>query len=225
MEQRTEEWFQARLGKITSSIVEKTRSGYNTKTYKDLVKEKVYEIVYQKPLPKKQFTSDAMAWGVETEDEARDYYRFVTGFDVKEAGLIIHPDYPDFGTSVDGLVLDSGVLEIKCPNTLTHMDSFFGEMQQEKEYKCQIQWHLFVTGREWCDFVSFDPRFSKDPFYCNRIYRDNELIQELCDRAIEVMAKARALIRQLPSQALEAQIKCYQPTGEIVDLNLRREEK
>ena len=179
MEQRTEEWFSARLGKATASrvadVLAKIKSGESAsrKNYK-------MELVVQRLTgkPQESFTNAAMEWGTEQEPFARMAYEAHTGTFVKEEGFVDHPTIEGFGCSPDGLVGD-GLIEIKCPNTATHIETVL-ENKSPSKYIPQMQCQMAVTGAKWCDFVSFDPRTPEDlQLFIIRVERDEEYIAEM----------------------------------------------
>lgn len=180
MEQRSEEWFAARLGKVTASrvsdVVARTKSGYSASRANYAA-----ELVCERLTGTKAagFRNAAMDWGVATESEARSSYQTKTGNLVEEVGFINHPDILMAGASPDGFIDDDGLIEIKCPNTATHIENLFSNAHPEK-YQNQIQWQLACTGREWCDFVSYDPRMPENMriFIC-RVERNEEYINNL----------------------------------------------
>jgi putative phage-type endonuclease len=158
-EQRTEEWFAQRLGKVTASrvgdVIAKTKSGpsasrdnYATQLVLERLTNKQGEF----------FTNAAMQWGTETEPMARQAYELKRGVFVDEVGFIDHPSIDMSGASPDGLVDKKGLVEIKCPESKTHMEYLMSGKPPAK-YIPQMMWQMACTGREWCDFVSFDPRF------------------------------------------------------------------
>lgn len=180
MEQRSEEWFNIRLGKVTASrladVTAKTKTGWGAgrANYKaQLIAER---LTGQR---QESFTNAAMQWGVDTEEAARVAYAFLEGQTVLEEAFVIHPLIPDAGASPDGLVGDTGLVEIKCPNTATHIETLKGGEIPAK-YVAQMQWQIACTGREWCDFVSFDPRMPEEmQLFVRRLPRDPEHIAEL----------------------------------------------
>lgn len=158
MEQRSDEWFSARLGKVTASrvadVIAKTKSGYSASrtNYKaQLVAERLTGIQQE------SFSNSAMEWGTKTEPEARAAFELDTGCLVTEVGFIDHPTIKNSGASPDGLIGDDSLIEIKCPNTSTHIEYIKGEKVPEK-YKPQMTWQMLCTGRKTCFFVSYDPR-------------------------------------------------------------------
>jgi len=173
MEQRTSEWFAARLGCVTASrtadVMAKTKSGYST-SRANYMAQLITERLTQTPT--EGFSSAAMQWGTETEPQARAAYELMTGAEVVEEGFVAHPTIEGFGASPDGLVGDDGLLEIKCPNSATHIDTLLAEKVPAK-YVTQMQVQMLCTGRQWCDFVSFDPRLPGDMnYWCQRVQAD-----------------------------------------------------
>lgn len=180
MKQRTDEWFQARLGKLTASRVAdataRTRSGWGASRANymaELVAERLTGA------PAERYINAAMQWGIDTEPAARDAYEFFSDNAVELVGFVDHPKIAMTGASPDGLVGDDGLVEIKCPNTATHIETLLGS-KLDRKYVVQIQWQLECTGRQWCDFVSFDPRMPESmQFYRQRVERDDGLLKEL----------------------------------------------
>jgi len=180
IEQRTEEWFAARMGKVTASrvadLMAKTKSGPSASRANymaDLIVERLTGI---RP---EGFTSAAMQWGTDTEPQARAAYEFLTDAEVAEEGFVLHPIIADFGASPDGLIGDVGLLEIKCPNTAAHIETLLtGEVPGK--YVTQMQAQMACTGRTWCDFVSFDPRMPGDmQLFVRRVARDDAFITQM----------------------------------------------
>ena len=200
IEQGTAEWLELRLGKVTASrvadVVAKTKTGYSASRANymaQLVAERLTGTVQD------SYQSDAMRWGTNVEDEARAAYEFKTGDMVETVGFIPHPRIEMSGASPDGLVADRGLIEIKCPNTATHIETLLGQNVPGK-YITQIQWQLASTGRDWCDFVSFDPRIpERMRLFVQRIERDDKRIEEL---ESEVIAFLKEL--DFKTKALEA---------------------
>lgn len=202
-EQRTPEWFAERLGKITASriadVVGKTKSG----SYGAARKNYMAELLCQRLTGQQEekFTSAAMQHGTDTEPAARAMYMLETGEDVTETGFIPHPSIAMSGASPDGLVGEDGLIEIKCPNTATHLE-FLQSRKPKHEYLLQMQWQMACTGRQWCDFVSYDDRLPEKMAYrCIRIPRDDKLIAELEEEAIKFLTELDKTVRQLEEQA------------------------
>ena len=156
--QRSSEWFAARCGSLGASqladALAKTKSGWGA-SRSNLQAKLVIERLTGRQ--EESFSSAAMLWGVEKEEEARTAYSFVTGNDVLEVGLYKHPTIIGSHASPDGLVGDDGCIEIKCPNSSTHIEVLKNNQIAHK-YILQMQWQMACADRQWCDFVSFDPR-------------------------------------------------------------------
>ena len=196
MEQRTAEWRAIRCGKATASRISdalaQTKSGWGAgraNYMAQLVAERLTNECAE------SFTSAAMQWGTDQEPQARLAYELTTGSDVLEEGFIIHPDIPDAGASPDGLVGDDGMLEIKCPNTATHINTLRTK-KIDKKYIIQMQWQLCCANRDWCDFVSYDPRLPAPlNMFKKRVERDgtDELEEQVCVFLAEVAAAVQEL--------------------------------
>lgn len=162
MIQGSPEWFAARCGSVTASkivdVIAKIKSGEaaSRMNYRaQLVAERLTNV------PAESFSNAAMVRGTELEPFARIAYEVHTGIFVEEIGFVTHPTIKRSGASPDGLVNADGLVEIKCPNTATHITYLLaGEVPPA--YKPQMAWQLACTGRKWCDFVSFDPRMPED---------------------------------------------------------------
>jgi putative phage-type endonuclease len=128
--------------------------------------------------PTEMFSSAAMEWGTEQEPHARAAYSAKTGELVEEVGFIPHHNIPGSGASPDGFVGD-GLIEIKCPNTATHLEYVLSGKPPEK-YVTQMQWQMAVTGAPWCEFCSYDPRLPEHlQLLIVRVPRDATRIAEL----------------------------------------------
>jgi putative phage-type endonuclease len=178
--QGSPEWFVMRCGKVTGSriadIMAKTKSGPSAMRANYLA-----EIIAERltGTTAEGFKSEAMKWGTEKEPEARAAYEFYRNETVKEIGFVVHPSIDQSGASPDGLVGDDGMVEIKCPNTATHLETLLGQMIPSK-YINQMQWQMACAGRQWCDFVSFDPRLPENMrMFVKRMPRDDIRIKEL----------------------------------------------
>ena len=162
IEQRSDAWFSARLGKVTASrvadVIAKTKNGYSTSRDNYMA-----QLVCERLTGKQgeSFTNSAMQWGTETEPLARSAYEASTDIMVEELGFVLHPKIEQAGASPDGLVGLFGMLEIKCPNTATHIEALLTETVPTK-YITQMQWQMACAQRQWCDYVSFDPRIRQD---------------------------------------------------------------
>ena len=200
MEQRTEEWFSARLGKVTASrvadVLAKIKSGESAsrKNYK-------MELVVQRLTNKvgESFTNAAMEWGTEQEPFARMAYEAHTGTFVKEEGFVDHPTIEGFGCSPDGII-GEGLIEIKCPNTANHIETVL-ENKAPSKYIPQMQCQMACTGAKWCDFVSFDPRVPEDlQLFVVRVKRDQEYIDSMEVEVKQFLSEVLDLFNQLKAR-------------------------
>jgi putative phage-type endonuclease len=179
MEQRTDDWFAARLGKVTASrvadVIAKTKTGYGAGRANYMADLVVERLTGQKA---SSFTNAAMEWGTEQEPNAKAAYAAKTGILVEDVGFIDHPTVAMSGASPDGFAED-GLIEVKCPNTATHLEYVLAELPPLK-YFTQMQWQMACTGRPWCDFVSYDPRLPERlQLLVVRVPRDDDYIKIL----------------------------------------------
>ena len=178
--QRSEDWYAARLGKATASrfkdAIAALKSGAPAQAQRDYLTELVVERLTQQPI--QRFQNAAMTWGTEQEPAARAAYERATGRIVEETGFVAH-DTLMAGCSPDGLVDWDGLIEIKCPwNTANHIETLLNGMPAE--HIPQTQGQMWITGREWCDFVSYDPRMPAElQLHVQRIQRNPSFIADL----------------------------------------------
>ena len=160
--QGSDAWYKSRLGKATASriadIIAKTKSGYSASRDNYMAQLICERLTGQQG---ESFTNAAMIHGTETEPLARSAYEVYSDVMVEEVGFVQHPKIEQAGASPDGLVGLFGMLEIKCPNTATHIDTLLSQIVPTK-YITQMQWQMRCCERQWCDFVSFDPRLPQD---------------------------------------------------------------
>lgn len=186
-DQGTPEWFEARLGKPTASrfsdVIAKTRSGYAASRKNYLAEIVIQRLTRQIP---EGYQSPAMVWGIENEPVARLQYSLETGNNTEETSLWLH-DKIETGASPDGLIGKDGILEIKCPNSATHMETLHsGDIP--RQYVAQVQGQMWITGRKWCDFVSFDPRMPENAqMIIIRVSRDDDFIENLEDEILDFL--------------------------------------
>lgn len=193
MEQRSESWFAARLGKATSSnfadVLAKLKSGGEAASRRNYRARLVVERLTGKPL--ESFSNAAMQQGVEREPLARLAYEAETGNMVEEVGFIQHPHLLA-GASPDGLIDSEGCLEIKSPTLATHLDYLKLDAEPPK-YTAQIQGQLWICEREWCDFVSFNPDFPEHlQLIVRRIHRNEDYISRLTDEVVQFLDEVEA---------------------------------
>lgn len=199
--QGSPEWFQQRLGKVTASrvadVVARTKSGWGAAraNYEaQLIAERLTGEVAE------SYSNAAMQWGTDTEPQARRAYEFRNGLDIAEVGFVDHPTIEDTGASPDGLVSTDGLVEIKCPNTATQINTLL-DKKIETKYITQMQWQMACTERQWCDFVSFDPRLPESMrLFVERIHRDDERIFELENEIVKFLSEIRSKVEDLRSK-------------------------
>lgn len=180
LQQGSDAWKSARCGKVTASrvadVVARTKSGYGASRANymaELIAERLTGV------PAEGFTNAAMVWGTEKEPQARLAYAFFRDVEVEQVGLVQHPMISMSAASPDGLVDDDGLVEIKCPGTATHIETLLGAQIPQK-YITQMQWQMACTGRQWCDFCSYDPRLPESMrTHIVRVPKDAPLIETL----------------------------------------------
>lgn len=200
MIQGTPEWFAARCGRATASRFSdvlaaiKVGEAAARRNYKaQLVCERMTGV------PAEAFESAAMKWGTEQEPFARMAYEAKTGEIVEETGFIAHPEMMA-GASPDGLIGTDGGFECKCPNTATHIDTLLKGMPAE--HLPQVQGCMWITGRKWWDFVSYDPRLPERlQLYVQRVERDNDYIATLEVSVSRFLIEVDELVSQLERKA------------------------
>jgi len=205
MIQGSAEWYAARCGKVTASriadLMARTKTGYGASRANymaELIAERLTGT------PAQGYVNAAMQHGIDTEPQARDAYEFFTDSDVEQVGLIDHPTIPMAGASPDGLVGADGMVEIKCPNTATHIETLLGGSVPAK-YVDQMQWQMACTGRKWCDFVSFDPRMPEHlRLFVRRVPRDVRRIEEITEGVLVFLAELRDKTARLESLGAKA---------------------
>ena len=188
IEQRSEAWFRARLGKVTASavadVLAKTKTGVSASRGNYLIKLAIQRVTGQ---IEESYTNEAMQWGIDNEDQARVAYEVASGNFVDQVGFVDHEIIDWFGCSPDGLVDTDGLVEIKCPNSATHWE-YFKTKEVPKKYFIQMQAQMSCTGRKWCDFVSFDPRMpEKSQLLIIRVPRDNIFIDLMETEVMEFL--------------------------------------
>jgi putative phage-type endonuclease len=206
IEQRTEEWFQQRLGKVTASrisdVIAKTKTGVSTSRQNYLV-----QLVSERLTGKKgdSFVNQAMLDGIERESAARELYMLTRGTSVTEVGFFDHPIIKNSGASPDGAVNAeedgkyAGLIEIKCPIETTHTNTLMSKSVPSK-YIPQIQWQMASVSPnvKWCDFISYNPNFPDTmQLFVARVDRDNAYIAELEAEVIKFLDEVDQTILKL----------------------------
>lgn len=198
--QGSAEWHQIRLGKVTSSrvadVMARTKTGYGASRANyaaQLIAERLTGV------PAESYVNAAMQHGTDTEPEARAAYEFYQGVTVEQVAFVPHPAIAEAGCSPDGLVGSDGLVEIKCPNTATHLETLLGQAIPSK-YISQVQFQMACTGRKWCDWVSYDPRMPEHMrLFVMRLERDDRQISELETEVNTFLLEMSAKLAQLES--------------------------
>jgi putative phage-type endonuclease len=198
IEQGSPEWFALRLGKVTASriadVLAKVKTG-EAVTREDYRTELVVQRLTNKP--SETFTNPAMEWGVLQEPMARIAYEAHASVFVKQVSFVEHPTIEWFGCSPDGLVGEDGLLEIKCPSSKNHIKYLLGGKPPAK-YVPQMQCQMAVTGRKWCDFVSYDPRLPEDlQLFVVRLERDVSFIMSMEEEVDKFLKEVNVMVNKL----------------------------
>lgn len=194
--QGSPEWLSERAGKVTASMISNVLMKPETAGYRDYQAQLVAEILTGKPQGS-DYTNAAMQFGTETEPLARSAYEAETGFSVDEVGFCQHPSIERAGASPDGLVGNSALVEIKVPKVSTHLAYLIADVVPAG-YKNQMMFQLAVTGRDWCDFVSFRPDLPEHlQLFIIRFKRDPARILELETAVIAFLDGVDKMLSQL----------------------------
>lgn len=198
LEQGTDAWLAARLGKVTASrvadVIAKTKTGWGASRANYMAELICERLTGTSP---DRFTNAGMQWGTEREPEARELYEFSHDAEVLQVGFVAHPAIAMSGASPDGLVGDHGMVEIKCPNTATHLETLESQTIPGK-YVTQMMWQMACTGRAWCDFVTFDPRLPANMrILVQRLQRDDALIASLEAAVSDFLAELDGKVARL----------------------------
>lgn len=201
--QGSDEWFAARIGKVTASrvadVIAKTKTGYGA-SRANYMAELIAERLTKSPA--ERFTNAAMQWGTDQEDNARQLYAYKFDVEVETVGFVPHPRIAMSGASPDGHIGADGGVEIKCPNTSTHIDTLIGGEIPGK-YQTQMLWQMACSGRAWTDFVSFDPRLPAPMrLFVKRLHRDDIRIAEMEKEVSAFLAELDAKIVALEAAVL-----------------------
>ena len=189
-EQGSDEWFEARLGFVTASNFSKVIGKGSTHTLYQ------YKVGAEKltGLREETYKSAVMENGSNTEDEARDYYAMANDCVVEQVGFVTRDK--DVGGSPDGFVDEDGMIEIKCPLASTHITNILNN-KIPTEYIPQIQGHLWITERQWCDFVSFNPNVIARPIHIVRAKRDAEYIKKLAGQVGLFVKELKEMVNKI----------------------------
>jgi putative phage-type endonuclease len=198
IEQGTPEWMAMRLGKVTASritdVLAKVKTG-EAVTREDYRTELVVQRLTNQP--SEPFTNAAMEWGTEQEPMARIAYEAQANVFVEQVSFVEHPTIEWFGCSPDGLVGEEGLIEIKCPSSKNHIKYLLGGKPPAK-YVPQMQCQMAVTGRKWCDFVSYDPRLPEDlQLFVVRLERDVSFIMSMEEEVDKFLKEVNVMVNKL----------------------------
>lgn len=202
--QGSAEWHCARLGCVTASriadVVARTRSGYGAARQAYMTQLLAERLTL---LPTETFQTAAMRWGSELEPHAVQAYEDATGTVTMPVGFLQHPAITFAGASPDRLIGADGLLEVKCPNTTTHLEALLSGTVSERHF-LQVQWQLACSGRTWCDLVSYDPRLP-EAYACSitRIGRDAAKVAELEGEVQTFLAELEAKLEALELASLD----------------------
>ena len=192
------EWLAERAGCVTASrasdVLAKIKTGEAALRRKYRIQLTTERLT---GIPVQGYVNAAMQWGTDTEPMARMAYEAARSVLVEETGFCKHPTIPYCGASPDGLLGDDGLVEIKCAESTTHVD-WMTQGRVPPEHIPQMQFQLWVTGRKWCEFVSFDPRMPANlQLFVRRVERDEPYIKSLATEVISFLDDVEATIKQL----------------------------
>ena len=194
-------WRQARLGKATASRIGDIISQAKNGSFKASRANYAAELVSERltGMPYETYQNAAMRWGNDTQPEAEAAYCFYRNTSIEHiaGGFVDHPVISMSGASPDALVGRIGLLEIKCPNTATHIATLRGEAI-DPDYIAQMQWQMACTGRTWCDWMSYDPRMPENMrVFVKRVDRNSDLIMRLAAEITMFLDEVAATVHDL----------------------------
>jgi putative phage-type endonuclease len=198
-DQGSQAWLESRMGKVTASALSNVMMAKTAAGYQNYMAQLICERLTGEPV--ETFKSAAMEHGTETEPQARAFYELETGNEVVECGFIPHPTLANSGASPDGLIGDDGGLEIKAPQPAKHIKNLMGGTI-DKAYMLQMQWGMACTGREWWDFVSFNPSFPAHlQLHVQKVKRDQEMIEDITAAVTSFLSEMESKLRVLEARA------------------------
>jgi putative phage-type endonuclease len=199
LDQGSQAWLESRMGKVTASALSNVMMAKTAAGYQNYMAQLICERLTGEPV--ETFKSAAMEHGTETEPQARAFYELETGNEVVECGFIPHPTLANSGASPDGLIGDDGGLEIKAPQPAKHIKNLMGGTI-DKAYMLQMQWGMACTGREWWDFVSFNPSFPAHlQLHVQKVKRDQEMIEDITAAVTSFLSEMESKLRVLEARA------------------------
>ena len=198
IEQGSPEWLQQRLGMVTASrisdVLARTKTGYGASRKNYMAQLVVERMTGQ---PQESYTNAAMQWGIDHEAEARSTYEFMSGNIVIPAEFIRHQEIEMSGASPDGVITDDGIVELKCPNTATHIETLLTKSVEDK-YIMQMLWQMECSNRGWCDYVSYDPRMPPElSLFVKRVERDQARIDEIKKEVLAFLGELSSMVDKL----------------------------
>jgi hypothetical protein len=209
MPQGDDAWIAARLGKCTASRIHDATArlkagawGASRENYK---MELVIERLYGEPFP--HFVTAAMQAGKELEPHARAAYQSERLIEVTLAEFVPHPTIQMCGASPDGYVGRDGLIECKCPEPAAHMMTLRNII--DERYIKQMQFQMAVTGRVWCDFVSYNPMFldketgDDERLTIQRVHRDPKRIAALEQDVRDFLDEVAATVEYIRARRLQ----------------------
>lgn len=201
-EQGTAEWLHEKCGNVGASriadVMEKIKSG-EAAARRNYRAELICELLTGQS--QDSYCSPEMQRGTELEPFARAAYEIRKGVMVDQTGFVMHPTVKRAGASPDGLVGEDGLLEIKCPKTATHIDYLLNGTVPS-DYQPQMLWQMACTGRQWCDFLSYDPRLPEAlQIFLVRLMRDNDRIAEMEKAVVQFNQEIDEVIERLKTLA------------------------
>lgn len=199
--QRTEDWHNARLGKITASMVYDVCVGLKSGGYSSAGRDYMMQLALERITgnPTESFNNAAMQWGTDTEPLAKEAYTLQTMIEIQDVGFKDHPIIENFGASPDGKLIDmfgkplNKLIEIKCPTSKTHLETLFTEKINPR-YIYQMAAQLMCEGLKECVFLSFDPRL---PVEQQMFIKEFELTKELEDQITFEVVKFNSEVDQI----------------------------
>jgi putative phage-type endonuclease len=199
MEQRTDDWYNARVGRVTASEISNVMMNKDRAGYRNYMAQLVCERLTGAPT--ETYTSPAMQHGIDTEAEARAAYSARVGLLVEEVGFIKHPKL-EAGASPDGLVGTDGLCEIKCVQPATALD-ILESKKVPTEHRLQMMWQMAVTGRDWCDYVVYQPKLPERlRLNIIRVHRDQPAIIEMTQKVGEFLQEVDRKVNTLKEMSL-----------------------
>jgi putative phage-type endonuclease len=199
MEQRTDEWFNSRIGKVTASAISNVMMDKSKAGYRNYMAQLVCERLTGAPT--ETYTSPAMQHGIDTEAEARAAYSARVGLLVEEVGFIKHAKL-EAGASPDGLVGAEGLVEIKSVQPATALD-IIESRKVPTDHRLQMQWQMAVTGRDWCDYVVYQPKLPERlRLHIIRVHRDQPQIIEITQKVTEFLQEVDRKVNHLKELSL-----------------------